>query len=164
MCFLSVGSSGRAEPGLRDLQVAVRALAFLEEPPVGPAEIGIVYGENSVEGLAQALRVAASFGDGLRAGNLTLRPSLMAVREVRQGGVVALLLTDSALPHTGRIAQAVARTGIVTITAGAEAAEPGTTVLRVRASPRVEIVVDRIAAEAAGVSFAAAFRMMIQER
>jgi hypothetical protein len=155
---------GLAEPTLRDLQTAVRALAFLETPPTGLAEIGIVYPEGSEEGLAQARRIAATFGNGIRAGNLTLRPKLVPLANAGQAGAVALLLTEAAWPEAERVARAVAGSGVVTITAGRAAPEGGGSVLAVRGEPRVEIVVNRAAAQAAGVSFAAAFRMMIQER
>ncbi|SHI68983.1 hypothetical protein SAMN02745194_00840 [Roseomonas rosea] len=162
--LIGMPGPGLAEPTLRDLQAAVRALAFLEEPPTGLADIGIVYPDGSAEGLSQARRIAAIFGEGLRAGNLTLRPKLVTVAGAGQAGAVALLLTDAALPEVHRVAAAVARSGVVTIAAGTTAPEAGASVLSVRGGPRVEIVVNRAAAQAAGVSFAAAFRMMIQER
>lgn len=155
---------GHADPSPRDLQAAVRALAFLENPPSGRAEIGIVYPADSAAGFARAQRIAAGFGDGLQAGSLTLHPRLVTIPGLQPAGLVALLLTEEAIPDAARVAAAVNGTGIVTITAGSAAADSGAAVLSVRSGPRMEIVVNRAAAQAAGVSFAAAFRMMIQER
>lgn len=166
MLFVLGGSAHHAvaEPTARDLQVLARALGFLEKPPNGIAEIGIVYPQQSASGRAEAGRIAAAFGDGLRAGNLTLRPKLVAAEAAGQAGTAALLLTDAAVPHAAQIAAAVAGRSILTVASDRSLIEAGSVVMVVRGEPRVEILVSRTAAQSAGVGFAAAFRMMIQER
>ena len=164
--FVLGGSVHRAvaEPTARDLQVLARALGFLEKPPSGIAEIGIVYPQQLPSGLAEAGRIAAAFGEGLRAGNLILRPKLVAVEAVGQAGTVALLLTDAAVPHAAQIAAAIAGRSVLTVASDRSLIEAGLVVMVVRGEPRVEILVSRAAAQTAGIGFAVAFRMMIQER
>ena len=153
-----------AEPTLRDLQVLARALGFLERPPSGSAEIGIVYPKQSAAGMAEANRIAASFGDGLRAGNLLVRPRLVTLESVGEPGLAALLLTDAAAAQAATVARVVAGRSILTVTSDRALIDAGSVVMVVRSEPRVEILVNRAAAQTAGVNFAAAFRMMIQER
>lgn len=153
-----------AEPTPRDLQLLARALGFLERPPRGTAEVGIVYPQRSAEGMAEATRIAASFGDGLRAGNLLVRPRLVPLESVGEARLAALLLTDAAAAQAALVARVVAGRSILTVAVNRALIDAGSVVMVVRSEPRVEVLVNRAAAQTAGVSFAAAFRMMIQER
>nr|WP_305123163.1 YfiR/HmsC family protein [Roseomonas sp. GC11] len=153
-----------AEPSLRDLQVLARSLGFLEPAPRGLAEIGIVYAAGDSQGEAEARRIATLFGEGLRAGNLQLRPILVPLDRVRDSRAAALLLARSALPQAPMVAAAVAGRAILTVATDRAPIEQGLVAMAIRSEPRVEIVVNRAAAQASGVTFAAAFRMMIQER
>ena len=164
LALCSLGRSALAEPTTRDLQILARALGFLEVAPRGIVEVGIVYPQQSIAGRAEADRIAEAFGDGLRAGNLTLRPKLVALESVGQAGTVALLLTESATPYAAAVARMIAGRSILTLTMDRALIEAGSAVMAVRSEPRVEILVSRPAAQAAGITFAAAFRMMIQER
>ncbi|MDO9710950.1 hypothetical protein [Paracraurococcus lichenis] len=153
-----------AETTARDLQVLARALGFLDRAPKGTGELGIVYPAASPAAKAEAERVAALCGDGLRAGALTLHPRLVPAEAAGQAQVAALLLTEAALPEAGQIAGALAGRGIPLIATTPAALDGNRVVMAVRSEPRVEILVSRAAAQAAGVTFSAAFRMMIQER
>ena len=164
LCLTLGSTSAAAEASLQDLQILVRALGFLERPPAGLAELGIAYPAASAAGRAEAERVAALFGDGLRAGALTLRPRLVPADAAGEAPVVAVLLTDAALPQAAQIAVALAGRSVPTIATNAAAIGGGQIVLVLRSQPRVEILVSRTAAQTARVNFATAFRMMIQER
>ncbi|MDO9713073.1 YfiR/HmsC family protein [Paracraurococcus lichenis] len=100
----------------------------------------------------------------MRAGALTLRPRLVPTEAAGQAQVAALLLTEAALPEAEQIASALAGRGIPLIATSPSALDGSRVVMAVRSEPRVEILVSRAAAQAAGVTFSAAFRMMIQER
>ncbi|MGK7867626.1 YfiR/HmsC family protein [Falsiroseomonas sp. E2-1-a20] len=155
--------AARADVSVRDLQVIARAVAFMTPAPSGTVEIGIVYPTASAPGRQEAERIVAAFGGGLRAGSLTLTARPIALESV-PSGPVALLLTSAALPQAAAVAAAVAGKGVLTVSTDPAAIEGGRVVMTVRSEPRVEILVNRAAAQGAGVSFSAAFRMMIQER
>lgn len=161
---LALPLGAAADPTPRDLQVLARALGFLERPPAGTAEVGVVYPQQSAAARDEATRIAASFGEGIRAGNLVVRPRLVTVEGVASVPVAALLLTEAAVPHAAAIAGAVAGRSVLTIASDRSLIDSGSVVMVVRGEPRVEILVNRTAAQAAGINFAAAFRMMIQER
>ncbi len=114
--------------------------------------------------MAEANRIAAFFGDGLRAGNLLVRPRLVTLEKVGEAGPAALLLTDAAAAQAAMVARVVAGRSVLTVSSDRGLIDAGSVVMVVRSEPRVEILVNRAAAQTAGVNFAAAFRMMIQER
>jgi hypothetical protein len=145
----------------RDLQLIGQVLGFLEHPPTGTAEVGLLYAPTA---RAEAEQLAVRFGAGVQAGSVVLRPRLLPVAEIPAGAPRVLLLTGSVLPQAAAIAQAVAGRGIMTVTPDPALIDSGLAVLAVRSVPRVEILVSRAAAQSAGLSFAGAFRMMIQER
>ena len=152
-----------AQTTARDLQVVARALGFLETPLRGNIEVAVVHPPGSP---AEAQAVIDALGpDGLRAGNVILRAKPVPSDQLAaMAANPAILLIAAVLPQAGPIANATAGRGVVTIATEERAASTGQVVMTVRSEPRVEIIVNRAAAQAAGVRFAAAFRMMIQER
>ncbi|MFC0409803.1 YfiR/HmsC family protein [Roseomonas elaeocarpi] len=153
--------AGAADTTPRDLQLIGQVLGFLEHPPTGAVEVGLLYAPAA---RVEAEQLAQRFGDGVRAGGVTLRPRLLPVAEIGTAAPRVLLLTNSALPEAAAVARAVAGRGIMTVSPDPALIDGGLAVLAVRSSPRVEILVSRAAAQSAGLSFAGAFRMMIQER
>lgn len=156
----------RAEATPRDVQLLARALGFVDPLPARGAVLAIVYAAGDPAARAAAERLAA--GEPVRLGVVPLRLAAVSVGEAvdlaRSRQVAALLLTESALPEAERIARGVAGTGVLTAATEPGPVERDRIVLAVRAAPRVEILASRSAARDAGIGFAAAFRMMIQER
>jgi hypothetical protein len=153
------------EPGADELRLIAQSMGFLLRPPTGTREVGIVYPAGSAAGRAEAERIRDAFGTSLQAGSLTLIPRLLTVVEAaHEDSAAALLLTDAALPQASALALAIAGKGMLTITSDPASVTTGKAVMAVRSEPRVEIYVNRAAAQAAGVEFSTAFRMMIQER
>lgn len=153
----------RAEASIRDMTVIARAMAFLETPPSGLAVVGIAFPRASEEGRQEANRLAAAFGEGLRSGRAILIGRPVAIEDLSGQRFVAVLLTTAALPHA-REAAAVAGHGVLTVATERAPVDAGIIMLAVRAEPQVEIIANRAAAAAAGIRFATAFRMLIQER
>lgn len=148
---------------MRDMTVMARAMAFLESPPSGLAVVGIAFPRASEEGQREAGRLAAAFGDGLRSGRAILIGRPVPIEDLPAQGLVAVLLTTAALPHA-REAAAVAGRGVLTVATDRAPVDAGFIMLAIRAEPQVEIIANRAAAAAAGIRFATAFRMLIQER
>ena len=164
-CFWCVSAVALEGPDRRDLQLLGQSLSFLREPPNGPLQVGIVYPAGSALGRAEAQAIAAQFSGGIHAGAVTLEPHLVTVDQVTRGtGLSVLVLTDAALPDAGHIAQALAGNGVLTVAFNPATNRSHDVVMAIRGEPRVEILVNRAAAQAAGIQFSTAFRMMIQER
>lgn len=148
-----------ADPA-KDLQIAARALTFLENGPSGKTVIGVVYDPSKPASVAQKDAVMAALGSGLDAGGVTVVGKPMEVTQVT-GGVGALFVTTGVnYTVVGALAKGHR---LVTVSTDKACAAAGACVLSVASSPKVEITVSRSAAAAVGASFKSAFRMMITE-
>ena len=146
---------------LRDLQVVVRALGFLQPPPANNAWMAVVFAPGSAASRQDAERIAALFGDGLRAGGGTLRARPVPADALPAGGFAALIAAAGA-PGEALLAAARAHR-VACVTSVMQQVEAGQCTFWVRSEPRVEIVVSRAATAASGIALAAAFRLMVRE-
>jgi len=144
----------------KDIQVAGRALTFLENGPSGHVVIGVVFDPSKSASVAQKDAVMAALGSGLDVGSLTLTGKPMEVGAI-SGGVAALYLTDG-LNFAAAGAAGKAHK-LITISADSACVNSGACVMSVTTTPKVEIKVNRAAAAGIGVSFKSAFRMLITE-
>ncbi len=146
----------------KDLQVAGRALTFLENGPTGKATLGVVFDPSKPASVAEKNAVMAAIGGGLSAGALTLVGKPVEADDVGGvSGVAALYITTGV--NAGPVGAAARGKKIITIGSEVSCATSGACVMSVSADPKVEIVVSRTAAAAVGAVFKAAFRMMIRE-
>lgn len=146
----------RADTTDRDLGVMVRAIGFVESAPKGAVQAAVVDGPG-------ADAVLAALGSGVSAGGVTLTGRKVPVSALAGSGAKVIIVPEGqAASHAG-IAAAARQMGALTITTDMACVRAGHCVIGATASPQVEIVVSRAAAAANGVSFAAAFRVMIRE-
>lgn len=149
-----------AETSQRDLEVIGRALGFMEGVDGSDRTVAIVYDPAS-EAEAQAL--AGAMSGGLSAGRVTLNARLVPAADTGSlGGAHAAVLLGSASGDAG-IFSAASSAGVMTVSTDMSCVESGNCVMGVQSAPSVRIVVNRGAADASSVSFAAAFAMMIEE-
>ena len=146
--------------GERDLQLIGRALSFVEGGATGDVTLAIVYSDDVAGSQAEAESISGLIGSGLNAGQVTLQAQLIPVSEISGlGSDSALFVPAGMSAHYGDISASSA----VTVSTDRACAEAGACVVAVQSDPSVEIFVSRSAAEARSVSFASAFRMMINE-
>ena len=149
-----------AETSQRDLEVIGRALGFMEGVDGSDRTVAIVYDPAS-EAEAQAL--AGAMSGGLSAGRVTLNARLVPVADAGSlGGAHAAVLLGGASGDAGVFSSA-SSAGVMTVSTDMGWVESGNCVMGVQSAPSVRIVVNRGAADASSVSFAAAFAMMIEE-
>lgn len=158
--FIASPGLAHADPA-RDLQVAGRALTFLENGPTGRVVLGVVFDPAKPGSVAEKNAVMAATGGGFSAGALTLVGKPIEAGEVGGASGVGALYVTSGVNY-GAVGSAAKAKKLVTIGAPA-CAESGACVLGVMTEPKVEITVNRSAAAAVGAAFKAAFRMMIKE-
>ena len=155
-----LSSPAFAETTQRDLEVIGRALSFVEGTSGSDRTVAIVYDPAS-EGEAQAL--ASTMAGGLSAGRVTLNARLVPMSEASSlGGAHAAVLLGSASGDAG-VFSAASSAGVMTVSTDMACVQSGQCVMGVQSAPSVRIVVNRGAAGASSVSFAAAFAMMIEE-
>lgn len=149
-----------AETSQRDLEVIGRALGFVEGVSGPDRTVAIVYDAAS-EAEAQAL--VESMAGGLSAGRVTLNARLVPMDDPSGlSGSHAAVLLGSASGDAG-IFSAASSAGVMTVSTDMGCVQSGQCVMGVQSAPSVRIVVNRDAASASSVSFAAAFAMMIEE-
>jgi hypothetical protein len=149
-----------AETTQRDLEVIGRALGFVEGASGATRVVAIVYDGGS-EAEAQAL--AASMGAGLSTGRVTLTPRLVPAADASglAGADAAVLLGGTA--GDAAVFSAASANGVMSVSTDMSCVQGGHCVMGVQSAPSVRIVVNRGAATASSISFAAAFAMMVEE-
>lgn len=144
-----------------DMQVLGRALSFLERPMSGEVRVGIVHAPDDALSVQEAESVRRLLGEGLRAGNLILKPVLVDLNDVARAKVDLLFLVERL--DAGAVRKEIGASKVPCVTADLAKVRSGACALGVRAAPRVEILVNRAAAGRGGIAFATVFRMMITE-
>lgn len=146
-----------------DIQVAGRALSFLAKPLTGDVTVGIVYNPGNASSQQSAQELQKQLGDGLRVGNLTLRPELVTVAEVGRANVGFFFLTPGLGAEAAAMPEITQAKHIPCVTTDLGQVKAGRCTVGVSSSPKIEIVVNRAAAAASGTTFSTVFRMMITE-
>jgi len=150
-----------ADPA-KDLQVAARALGFLEAAPSGSVVLGIVFDPGKPATVAERDALLAALGAGLSAGDMKITGQGVEAGKVgATSGVAALYVTSGV--NYAEVGAAASAKKLLTISGDKACAQAGHCVMSVVTSPAVEITVNHNAATAVGASFKAAFRMMIHE-
>jgi hypothetical protein len=152
-----------AEVSDTTLLVAARALSFLQHPMQGNIIVGIVYQPDNPQSALEARQLNAMMQDGFRAGTLVLRPRLVRLDDLANSGIGLYFLTSNLGHAAATLAQLDRSHQIPCVTTDIAQVTDGNCAMGVRAQPRVEILVNRAAAAASGMTFSEAFRVMITE-
>ena len=145
-----------------DLQIAARALSFMERPLSGTVRMGIVYAPGDAASEAEADSAVQLLGSGLRAGNLLFMPVRVALKDASTA-VDLYFLPDGMGDKSAVVAAAAEKRKLVCVTLDISQVEKGACVLGVQSKPKVRIFVSRAAALATKSSFVTVFLMMVSE-
>ena len=146
---------------VKDLQVLGRAIAFLQSPPGSDAVIAIAYVPGDAASRRDAEDILALIGAGLQAGRVTLRPRLVDINNLSAAGATIVIAAAGAAGP--RLSEATRATHALCVTTDTEAVRAGFCTMSITTEPLVKILINHAVAEAAGVEFVTAFRMMIKE-
>jgi hypothetical protein len=152
-----------AEVSDTTLLIAARALSFLQHPLQGTVVVGIVYQPANPQSALEAQQLDAMMEDGFRAGTLVLRSRLIKLDELASSNVGLYFLTSDLGATAATLAQLNRTRHVPCVTTDIVQVRDGNCAMGVRAQPRVEILVNRAAAAASGMTFSEAFRVMITE-
>jgi hypothetical protein len=146
-----------------DIQVAARVLGFTTTPVTGTVKLGIVYDPANAASAADEAALLGILGSGLTVGAVTLVPVAVPIASVGSAAADVLFLTSGLGTGAAPAGAAAAAKKIICITTDAAANVAGDCAVAVQSDPAVKITVNKAAAAASGVSFGAAFMMMITE-
>jgi hypothetical protein len=145
------------------VEIAARALSFLEPAPSGEVPLTIVFDPAVPASVSQKDAVIGALGAAVTVGSLSLKPTALPIGDLGSASGPAMFLTTGLDGSLDKVAAAVAGKQVVTIGADTSCVSSGKCVLGVETQPKVQVLVNAAAAKAAGVSFKSAFRMMVKE-
>lgn len=145
------------------LRIAARVLSFMDKPPTGVVTAGIVYAPDNPRSVADAHRLQELLASGLRVGGITLQGTMVKITDDASANVGLLFLTEDVGAAASQLTRVEQTRHIPCITTDLAQVRNGVCAIGVRAEPRVEIIVNTIAANASAVKFSTAFRMLITE-
>ncbi len=145
----------------KDAAITAKAIGFLDPAPAGGV-VAVAYDGANAASKADADAIAALFAGGLAEGSNSVTAKPVDAATLGDGsGYIAVIAAQGA--GDDKIMQAAKAHHIPCITAEAGAVQSGQCVMSVQSDPKVEITVNHAAAQATGVSFQSAFRMLIHE-
>jgi hypothetical protein len=145
-----------------DVQIAARALGFMENPLTGAVRVGILYAPENPRSVQQAQELQRLLGAGLRVGSVELKSELVKIGEARGADVDLYFLTEYVASEDARAAR-IGDGKRLCVTTDLRQVQSGACLMGVRSTPKVEIVVNRATAKGSGIAFATVFRVMITE-
>jgi hypothetical protein len=160
---LAAGSDAAAKTSPGDLQVAARALSFMERPLTGDVRLGILFAPDSPASTKAAEDLQRMIGSGLHAGALVFHPVLLRTDQPIAGRADVLFLEGGVGPAAARMADVARAQRILCLTTDIDQVRTGACAIGVRASPKVEVFVSRQAATRSAISFSTIFRILITE-
>jgi hypothetical protein len=158
--LVGVVQPARALPlSAKDVQIIAKAMGFLDPAPAGGMG-AVVYTDAATESDADA--IVANFGAGLASSGGTITAKAVDVAGLGDGsGYVGIILASGVSTPAANAAAKAHK--IPCITADTALVQSGGCTMAVQSDPKVSITVNHAAAQAAGISFASAFAMLIHE-
>jgi hypothetical protein len=141
-----------------ELGILSKSLSFLQPTPAGEATVAIVY----AAGDPSSQQDARAIGDGLIARGAVFRPKLVDVASLASAEFSLIVVAANA--NDEAVMRATQRRHVLCVTGDQAAVRAGTCIMAIRSEPRVGILLNSQAARGAGIAFATAFRMMVQEQ
>ncbi len=153
---------GSHAEGSREIQVAGRTLTFLDNGPSGKVVFAVVFDPSKPASVAEKDEVMAAIGAGMSVGGATVVGRAVEMNGLGSAGDAGAFYLTHGVNYTAAGAFAKSKK-ILSISSDMACVQSGACVMGVAASPKVEIVVNAATAGAEGISFKAAFKMMIKE-
>ena len=142
----------------KDVQIIAKALGFLEPAPAGGV-IAVIYSD--APSRTDAAAITALFAGGVASAGGTVTAKAIDIATLGDGsGYIAVLVAAGA---QGDAVMAAAKAHHIPCISAPALVQAGRCVMAVSSDPKVAIEVNHEAAQAAGVSFTSAFRMLIHE-
>jgi hypothetical protein len=151
-----------AATSLKDIEIGIRGIAFMSDPPRGRVEVAVIQdGQNRAS--VQDAHAIAGWIAASRNAKIELVPVQVDVRDLDGAAYKVAVVAQGQETHFARILDFAKRNGTLTITADLACVRTGACVMGIASEPNVEVVVSRDASAACGIGFVRAFHMMVKE-
>ncbi|MDX6655015.1 MAG: hypothetical protein QOH18_2220 [Solirubrobacterales bacterium] len=144
-----------------ELQILGQSIAFLQPPLHTDGTVAIVYSAADMNSQRDAEAIFASLDQNRVMAAMLRRPKLV------EAGSLSATAFDLIIVAAGANSQAVMSAAqqrhALCVTGDVSSVRAGTCVMAIRSAKRVDILLNLQAAKDAGIAFANAFRMMVQE-
>jgi hypothetical protein len=168
IAFASVNAASQgafAEFSAKDGQVLGRTLGFVGDGVTGVVVVGVVVAPGDAASQHDAAVMRSVIGDDLPTGRVRLRVRQVTIDQLAAlTGVAALYVTSGLASSMDSISGAAQRLHVPTISADLICVQSGGCIVGFSTEPTVRILIDKAAAERAGVRFMQAFRMLVREK
>lgn len=161
--LLVAAAPALADVDAGDMQIVARALSFMAKPLAGDVLVGVVYSPDSAQSVRELESVQRLLGDGLRVGSVTLKPVPVRLAEAGGARPGLFFLTAGLGVRAQPVAAASRAQRIPCVTTDLTQVRSGVCAIGIQSRPRVEILVNRVAAAADGTAFSTVFSLMITE-
>ena len=156
--------AARTEFSVKDAQILGRTMGFVGDGRTGVAVIGVVFSQDSPASRRETDAIRTVIGDQLSTGRVVLRLRLVPLEQLPTiSGIDALFVTSGLAMNTAVLA-AAQRLRVPTVSTDMSCVEAANCIVGFSSTPTVQIVIDRGAADRAGVRFVEAFRMLVREK
>ena len=147
----------------KDLKIIAQAVGFVKGRNYSDVSMLIVFSPDSAHSVSNADQVLEIIGDGFSFGKVRINARKATVREALQSSPDVYFF-QSDLSNIARIYDHAARNGILTLSTHDACMQKNQCVLLIKTNPRVDIFLNREAADQSGIKFDAAFRLMVKEK
>lgn len=149
---------------LKDVKIGIHVIDFVTNAPSGRAGIGIVYDPRAKESLEDAQLILESLSSSslhLAAG---FKAVMIDIRDIEEASSLrAVIVADRMKPYYDTLADYGRRTRTLVLSSDLDCARAGKCTVGIASNPRVEVIVSSQQAQASGIQFSEAFRMMVTE-
>jgi hypothetical protein len=152
-----------ADVSQTDVEVGGRVLGFLATPISGETKLSVVYAPANPASTVDEKALIGLLGTGFKAGNVTFQPTPVELDKIDSvaGGVI--FLTGGLGADGAKVAAMLKAKKLICITTDLAAVQAGYCAIHLKAVPKVQITVNKALADQLGISFGAAFKLMITE-
>lgn len=149
---------------LKDVKIGIHVIDFVTNAPAGRTGIGIVYDPRVRESLEDAQLIRDSLSSPSLHLASDLKPMLIDIHELDEApNLRVVIVADHMKPHYDALAEFGRRNRVLVLSSDLDCARAGKCTVSIASSPRVEVIVSSQQAQASGIQFSEAFRMMVTE-
>jgi hypothetical protein len=161
-CLLSPMAVSATSP--KDIKIGVHVIDFVTNPPAGKNVIGVLFDSKVKESADDAQIIFDSLTSSLPHGANAPTPVMVDIRDLDDAqNLRAVLVADHMKPHYDKVSAFGHRTGALILSADLDCVRSNKCTVGIASAPRVEVIVSSKQAQASGIQFSEAFRMMVTE-